>query len=224
MRLTAAGASAIALALVLVSAGCGSVAPSPTLTAGPLGTPSPMVSPSVRPTVAASPSSSAGPVPTAPGRARVTDLAVETHRVPGAATGHVAAFASVGSEIVWSGGPGTNDSNLYRYSPGADEPELLYPNTARDSFITSVAGSAAGYAFVDERWDGDEPRGWRLWLLTSPGAEPVLIDQASDDRLIAPTIAMNDAWIGWEVVHGSYENPVNELRVVSVAEPLATRT
>src|SRR5688572_1292632 len=185
------GGSAIALVLVLVSAGCGSVAPSPSLTAGPSRAPLPTALPSARPTVVASPSPSAVPVPTASAQAGITDLAVETHRVPGAATGHVAAFASLGSEIVWSGGPGADDSNLYHYIPGADEPELLYLNTARNSFITSVAGSATGYVFVDERWDGDEPRGWRLWLLTAPGGDPVLIDASSDDRLIAPTIAMN---------------------------------
>lgn len=154
----------------------------------------------------------------------MADLAVATHRVPGAATSHVGGFVSLGGEIVWSGGPETDDSNVYRYVPGTDEPELLYLNTERDSFITSVVGSAAGYAFTDERWDGGEPRGWRLWLLTAPLAEPVLIDQSTHDRLIAPTVAMNDTWIAWEVVHGTYANPVNELRVASVADPSAQAT
>jgi hypothetical protein len=42
--------------------------------------------------------------------------------------------------------------------------------------------------------------------------------------LIAPTIAMNERWIAWEVVHGSYENRVNELRVASTTDPMAPTT
>jgi len=208
----------LVLALVLVSAGCGSVAPSPSLTAPP--------SASVRATVppTASPTSSPTARPTQPASGDVTDLTVALDRVPAEFTGHVSAFVSLGDQIVWSGGPGRDDNNLYRYAPGADEPELLYFNTARDSSLTSVVGSAAGYAFTDERWVAGEPRGWRLWLLTAPGADPLLLDQSTDDRLIAPTIAMNERWIAWEVVHGTYENPVNELRVVSTADPIAPTT
>jgi hypothetical protein len=146
------------------------------------------------------------------------------HRVPEQFTGHVSAFVSLGDQVVWSGGQGRGGNNLYRYVPGAAEAELLYLNTERDSSITSVVGSDAGYAFTDERWEGGEPRGWRLWLLTAPGAELVLIDQSTDDRLIAPTIAMNDRWLAWEVVHGTFEEPVNELRYVNVATPLAPTT
>jgi hypothetical protein len=144
--------------------------------------------------------------------------------VPEDLTVHVSAFLSLGDQVLWSGGRGRADNNLYRYAPGAGEPELLYLNTQADSTIASVVGSTAGYAFTDERWQGGERHGWRLWLLTAPGAEPVLIDESTDDRLIAPTIAMNDQWLAWEVVHGTYENPVNELRVASTTDPLRPRT
>jgi hypothetical protein len=151
------------------------------------------------------------------------DLNVATHRIPEAFTGHVSAFMSLGDQIIWGGGPGRED-NLYRYVLGATEPELLYLNTERNSSITSVAGSAAGYVFTDDRWVGGEPRGWRLWFLPASGGEPIEIDRSTDDRLISPTIAMNDRWIAWEVVHGSFDAPVNELRHVSVANPLAPVT
>ena len=220
MRLTAGGR--FALVMVLVSAGCGSVAPSPSPSRSASDSPTASVQPTIPVTATATP----GPTvpPTQPPTTEVTDLAVDVHRVPDEFTGHVSAFVSLGDQIVWSGGQGRDDNNLYRYIPGAAEPELLYLNTERDSSLTSVAGSAAGYAFTDERWAGGEPRGWRLWLLLAPSAEPVLIDQSTDDRLIAPTIAMNESWLAWEVVRGTFGNPVNELRVVSLTDPLTPTT
>ena len=206
------------LALMLVSAGCGSVAPSPSLTASPSASRQPTIAPTSTPVVYPRVS------PTEPSSTGVTNLAIEMRRVPEEFTGHVSAFVSLGDEIAWSGGRGRADNDLYRYVPGADEPELLYLNTARDSSLTSVVGSNAGYAFTDERWVDGEPHGWRLWLLNAPGADPLLLDQSTDDRLIAPTIAMNERWIAWEVVHGSYENPVNELHVASTADPMASTT
>ena len=154
----------------------------------------------------------------------MTDLALDAQRVPEELTGHVSAFVSLGDQVLWSGGRGRDDNNLYRYIPGTPEPELLYLNTERDSSLTSIAGSAAGYAFTDERWQDGAPRGWRLWYLPALGTEPVLLDQSSDNRLIAPTIAMNERWIAWEVVRGTFEDPVNELRVASPADPLAPIT
>jgi hypothetical protein len=208
----------ILLALVLVLAGCGSVAPSPSLTASAASSAQTTTRPS------ASPTSRATESPTQPPQDGVTDLALDVQRVPDALTGHVSAFASLGDQIVWGGGRGRADNNLYRYVPGADEAELLYLNTEPNSSITSVAGSAAGYVFTDDRWVDGEPRGWRLWFLPAEGDEPVEMDRSADDRLISPTIAMNDRWIAWEVVHGTFEEPVNELRVASVADPLAPVT
>jgi hypothetical protein len=143
--------------------------------------------------------------------------------VPAAFTGHISAFVSLGDEIVWSGGPTDGDNDLYRLVTDVDEPELLFENHEGDSILTSIAGSAAGYLFTDERWDGGEPRGWRLWFLPEPGADPVLVDESTDDKLIAPTIAMDDHWIAWEVVHGTYDHRVNELRLASVSDPTGSR-
>ena len=207
----------ILLVLALISAGCGSVAPSlspphsPAAPARPTSPPSPL------------PASTATILATQPPQEAVADLAVETHRISEAFTGHISAFVSLGDQILWGGGPGRED-NLYRYVLGAAEPELLYLNAERNSSITSVAGSAAGYAFTDDRWVGGEPHGWRLWFLPEIGGEPIEIDRSTDDRLISPTIAMNDRWIAWEVVHGTYEEPVNELRYVSVTDPLSPTT
>jgi hypothetical protein len=177
--------------------------------------------PTIRPTT--SPISSPGDPPTPTAHDGVADLSVEAQRIPEAFTGSISAFMSLGDQIVWGGGPGRVDS-LYRYVLGATEPELLYLNREHNSSITSVAGSAAGYAFTDDRWVGGEPRGWRFWYLPAAGAEPVLLDQSTDDRLISPTIAMNDQWIAWEVVHGTLEEPINELRYVSIADPSSPAT
>jgi hypothetical protein len=63
-------------------------------------------------------------------------------------------------------------------------------------------------------------RGWRLWFLASSGGDPVLLDQSTDDRLVAPTIAMDDEWIAWEVVHGTVNDHLNELFAAPVDDPL----
>ena len=142
------------------------------------------------------------------------------HRVESELARHIETFVSLGDQIVWSGGRSDGDNNLYRYAPGAAEPELLFLNPRPDSMLTSIRGSSAGYVFTDERWMGGEARGWRLWYLTAAGGVPVLLDQSTDDRLIAPTIAMDDSWIAWEVVHGTWSDPSNDLLVASVDDPL----
>lgn len=176
------------------------------------------------PTLAASPTASAQVTAMPSAGEEIADLSLQTHHVGEEFTGHISAFVSLGSEIVWSGGPRDIDNNLYRLIPGADEPDLLYENRESDSNLTSIAGSAAGYLFTDERWIDGERRGWRLWFLARPGEIPLLVDQSTDDRQIAPTIAMNDRWLAWEVVHGTHENPVNELRVAGIADPLVPTT
>jgi len=144
--------------------------------------------------------------------------------IPAAFAGHVAALISLGDQIVWSGGEHADDNNLYRYAPGNAEPELLFQNPRQDSYLTSIAGSAAGYVFTDDRWVDGEPRGWALWYLAAAGAEPVLLDQSTDDRLPSPTLAMNDRYICWEVVHGTWDDRTNELRVAPVDDPTAAVT
>lgn len=214
--------------MALVVAGCGGPAPSasPSFRLSPTPSQSASARASALPTVPpdASPTISPAVPATQPGSNEITDLAVDANRVPESFTGHVSAFVSLGDQILWSGGPGATDNNLYRYVPGAAQPELLYMNAEHNSSLTSVAGSAAGYAFTDDRWVDGEPRGWRFWYLPTAGAEPVLLDQSTDDRLISPTIAMNERWIAWEVVHGTYEDPVNQLLVASVADPAAPIT
>jgi hypothetical protein len=217
MRLIAG--TGLVLVLALVPAGCGGVAPSPATTPGPSALPTPTVAVTARPSAPASSSPSATPSASAMSQPAVTDLAAEVHRVPSEFTGHISAFASLGDAIIWSGGPRVRDNNLYRLVPGSDQPELLYENLVRDSYLTTVAGSAVGYLFTDERWTNGERRGWWLWYLRASGAEPVLLDQSTDDRIISPTIAMNDRWIAWEVVHGTWEEPINELRFASVDDP-----
>jgi len=52
----------------------------------------------------------------------------------------------------------------------------------------------------------------------------VLLDQSTDDRLPSPTLAMNDRYICWEVVHGTWDDRTNELRVAPVDDPTAAVT
>lgn len=152
--------------------------------------------------------------------AGLTDLAVDPSRVDPAFTANIDTFVSLGDQIVWSGGESDDTNNLYGFVPGSAAPQLLYLNPDPNSVLTSVRGSDAGYVFTDERWVGGDPKGWRLWFLAAPGGEPVLLDQSTDDRLIAPTIAMDDHWIAWEVVHGTVNNHLNELFAARVDDPL----
>jgi hypothetical protein len=203
--------------VLLVSAGCDGATPSLSLA------PSPTIG------VAASPPTAtpfAASPPTQPGSTRKTVevLGLEPHRIPAKYAGHMTALMSLGDAIIWAGGQRDGDSNLYRFAPGGAEPELVFLNPRHDSVLTSIAGSAAGYVFADERWAGGQPRGWRLWFLAAAGAEPMLLDQSTDDRLPSPTLAMNERYIAWEVVHGSWEDRTNELLVAAVDDPLAAVT
>jgi hypothetical protein len=131
---------------------------------------------------------------------------------------------SLGDGIIWAGGKHAGDNNLYRFVPGTEQPELLFHNPRQDSVLTSIAGSAAGYAFTDERRADGQPRGWCLWFLAAAGAEPILLDQSTDDRLPSPTLAMSGLRIAWEVVHGSWVDRTNELLVAAVNDPRAAAT
>ncbi|MEP7360296.1 MAG: hypothetical protein ABI744_01825 [Chloroflexota bacterium] len=135
-------------------------------------------------------------------------------------TNHIETFVSLGNAIIWTGGATDSHNNLYRYVPGAAEPEVVFNNPERMRVLTSVRGSAAGYVFLDERLAGGDGRAWRLWFLANPGEEPVLLDQSTDDRLPVPTIAMDDSWITWEVVHGTVNQHLNELRAARVSDLL----
>ena len=232
MRSIVIGQSRTVAIVLLVLAGCGTPAPSTSPSDAPLPSfipaasptvgATPTKSPSATPSSAASalPTPSAVPSPSASASSAVTDLAIDVHRIDATAAHHVEAFVSLGDQVVWSGGPSDADNDLYRYVPGAPQPQLLFSNPNHDSLLTSIRGSAAGYLFTDERWAGGQPQGWRLWYLAAPGAEPVMVDQSTDDRLIAPTIAMDDHWIAWEVVHGTPSDHLNELLAASVDDPL----
>jgi hypothetical protein len=150
----------------------------------------------------------------------LSDLALDLQRIDPAFTRNVATFVSLGNQILWSGGQSEDANHLYRFVPGSDAPELLFSNPERDSILSSVRGSTAGYVFTDERWAGGDPKGWRLWFLGAAGETPLLLDQSSDDKLVAPTIAMDDSWIAWEVVHGTIDDHLNELFAAPVGDPL----
>ncbi len=207
--------------LLVILAGCGNTAPSPSPALVPTSpSPTPVASPAAiaSPTVGVTQPPPSIPPPSASDK--LTDLPVEIHRVETDLTDHMETFMSLGSEIVWSGGATESDNDLYRLVPATAEPELVFANPGSSSVLIAVRGSTAGYVFVDQQFGGGVGRGWRLWFLALAGGEPVLLDKSTDDRLPTPTIAMDDSWIAWEVVHGTLNHHLNELRVASVADPL----
>jgi len=152
MQLIVKPAASTLAVVLLVSAGCGVTTPSPS--PEPSRTQSVTASPTTVETTSAAPP----PAPSSSARPEVVDLPLEIHQIPAAFAGHVSALISLGHEMVWSGGELAADNNLYRYVPGGDGPEVLFQNPRRDSYLTSIAGSVAGYVFTDDRWVNGEPR------------------------------------------------------------------
>ena len=82
--------------------------------------------------------------------------------------------------------------------PGSPQPERVYASPRAESTITSVVGSPAGYAFVEQSKPAFGDGGWRVWFLSGPGAEPVQLAEGNARQAgHSPTIAMDDARIAW---------------------------
>ena len=216
----------VACALVLLaSTACGTATPSSSppqssqsiLASGPSLTPpspspsrTPLLStPSVTPSTVASPSPTLSPPPSPVG----SDLELDVHEIPKRFTSQLGFHVrSLGDWIIW-----VASGALWRYRPGAGEPELVF-RTAADDPIVDIAGSVAGFVFITQRsLGGSEPLfRWRLWYLAAPGDAPTLLDQFDNDTLPAPTLAINDGWIAWTPYHGAGDQAVNELRVAAI--------
>jgi hypothetical protein len=111
--------------------------------------------------------------------------------------------------------------------PGSPQPERVYASPRAASTITSVVGSRAGYAFVEESKPAFSEGGWRVWFLSGPGAEPVQLAEGNARQAgHSPTIAMDDAriaWAGFDEPPGdiSYvlDHAVSRLTTASASDP-----
>ena len=119
-------------------------------------------------------------------------------------------------QLVWSAGLEW-PSEVWRYVPGAAEPERLFVSPRDDANITDVVASQGGYAFVESSESGFGAGGWRVWFLAELGAEPVEIDRGlASGAGHAPTIAMDDVRIVWAGFDEPESGPVSLLRTTTV--------
>jgi hypothetical protein len=185
-------------------------------------TPAPSAPVVADPTRAAVATSEAG---TTPRPSRVDGASIETHLldgryVPGSA------LVSTGTQIVWSAGAASS-SEIWRYVPGSPQPERVYASPRAESTITSVVGSSAGYAFVEQSKPAFGDGGWRVWFLSGSGAEPVQLAEGNARQAgHAPTIAMDDtriAWAGFDEPPGDMayvlDHAVSRLATASASDP-----
>ena len=126
---------------------------------------------------------------------------------------------STGGEVIWIGGE-AGPSEIWRYVPGAAAPERILGLEHADGAITALAGSSAGYAFIEESPSAYGKGGWRLWFLAAPGAVPIEVDRGTAPGAgVAPTLAMDDQRIAWAAFDEPASGPVSRLKVGSVAVP-----
>ncbi len=103
-------------------------------------------------------------------------------------------YAVIYSSGVLDGPVGDNAPDLWRYVPGASEPELLWRNPERDRQLAKVAGDTDVWAFAEMSSRGE--RWWNLWLLTEPGGEAMLLDAHPGDEDIPSLIPSFDVDAG----------------------------
>lgn len=107
-------------------------------------------------------------------------------------------YAVIYSSGVLDGPVGDGAPDLWRYIPGAPEPELLWRNPERDRQLAKLAGDTDVWAFTEISSRG-EPW-WNLWLLTEPGGEPILLDShAGDDDVpsLVPSFDVDAGRVAW---------------------------
>ncbi len=111
-------------------------------------------------------------------------------------------FASDRNAVIWSSGAadgpvGDAAPDLWRYEPGAVEPELLWRNPNRDRLLIKVGGDLDVWAFVEISTSGEW---WKLWLLTTPGGVPILLDSHdgdSDVPSLVPSFDVDEGRVAW---------------------------
>lgn len=203
--------AARSLAIVALGAtACTAVAPAPSSIM-------PSVSPagSVSGSASASPFESAQQQPSPTPRPGALDLAVDS--LDPAWVQPMLEFASDGDSVIFSSGvadgpAGEFAPDLWRYTPGAERPELLWGNPRRDRSLVRISGDRSLWAFVEMPLDG--ARAWDLWLLTEPGGQARLLDTHPGDEdmpSLVPSFVVHEEQIAWTAFDRGPAGPVSRL-------------
>lgn len=92
--------------------------------------------------------------------------------------------------------------DLWRYTPGDNEPELLFANPERDSVLALVEGDGTGaYAFVEQNTRTLGAGGWRLWYLAAGSETTAFVDEGDVADGLLPFFALSEDRIVWAVLH-----------------------
>jgi hypothetical protein len=130
---------------------------------------------------------------------------------------------SADGQLVWTAGEGP--AEIWRYVPGAEQPEQVFVSRLADGAITAIAASRAGYLFVEESPSAYGKGGWRLWFLARAGQQPIEVDRGSAAGAgVAPTLAIDDQHVAWAAFDEPAGGPVSRLKVASVSDPQAATT
>lgn len=213
MTIRQAAAIPLAALLMLGAAAC-TAAPRPSASA-----------PSARPEASGPLAAAASPPPTTtPSRTNgpgLGTLELDFHSLEPAWVQGMLEFASDGRAIIFSSGvadgpDGEFAPDLWRYTPGAVGPELLWRNPRRDRSLVRIGGDRHMWAFVE--MPVDNTRAWDLWLLTEPGGEAKLLDTHPGDEdvpSIVPSFVVHDAdvlpQVAWTAFDRGPDGPVSQL-------------
>lgn len=176
--------------------------------------------------VSASPTQTAPPQPSVPAASTTAlppaDANLEIFDIPQEFTTPLLEAISDGESIVWSSGAaeGREEApDLYRYVPGAAEPELIYRNFDRDSYLIPIATAAGRYVFSELNTRLYGQVGWGLWYLEGPNAQPVELDRFDPNReqySPYPWIAMDSERVVWTSGHGPVGASRSDLLMVEI--------
>lgn len=174
------------------------------------------------PTGLMTPSLDASPTTAESPSASAIAPAIEWEAIDQAWTTPLLAVATTGSEVLWSAGPdaeGNFAPDLYRYSIEAGSVERLVRSQSRTSNLLPIAGSAAGYAYVEQLAAEDGLVRWVLWYLPANSEDPIQVDvMDAGEGLVspAPSIAISERWLVWGSVHLRPSGPTSELTVLEL--------
>lgn len=170
---------------------------------------------------AAPPPATARPTP----RPRPSALELDFQTIDQRFTTPLLAAATTGAELIWSSGaldgPAVETApDLYRFQPGVDaEPRLLWQNARRAAVVEPIDGDGVSYAFADY---GTTPGDfWRLWLLPSADAAPILLDDGNDGPDVPsfiPSFDLSGGRLVWTAFHSGANGPESQLWEASAPE------
>jgi hypothetical protein len=167
-------------------------------------------------TIALSMTPTATPVATRP-----TAGSIEVHLLD-ARYGPGAAPVSAAGQVLWAAGKDSS-SELWRYVPGASEPELIFSSPRRKSTISSIAASGAGYAFVEQSRPAFGDGGWRVWFLPATAAQPVELARGVAKLAgVSPFVVMDDervVWAGFDESSPAFVTRVQMARIDEITHP-----